>query len=140
MSSVEYKNRYNDIYTFSKTEDGDVLWKGDFRWCRNAWANDYNKAYEQYLKDEPNPISFEDFQVEVHNYDKTTFEPSFIGEKYRMLVFSDMTKIHMVDPSGGPYIEEGMHLGRLLGEEFQNMIVNGFENIEGGWKILIKKI
>ena len=46
----------------------------------------------------------------------------------------------MVDPSGGPYIEEGMHLGRLLGEEFQNMIVHGFENIEGGWKILIKKI
>jgi len=139
MSSVEYKKRYNDVYTFTKTEDGNVLWEGSFRWSRLAWANDYSKAYEQYLKDEPNPIPFEDFCKEVHHYDADTLEPGKLAKLYARLVVSDINKIHMVDPSGGPYIEEGAHLGRFLGEEFQNMIVDQFESIEGGYKIIIKK-
>ena len=27
---TKYRNRYGDIYTFTKQEDGNVLWEGDF--------------------------------------------------------------------------------------------------------------
>jgi hypothetical protein len=127
---MEYKNRYNDVFTFTKDDDNNVLWEGDFRWCRMAWPNDYGPAYEQYLKDEPNHMSFEDFQEAVHKEGL---------EKYQALVKSDMTRIHMVDPSGGPYMEEGMHLGKWLGEEFQNLIIDRFESIDTGFKIITKK-
>ena len=30
---MEYKNRYGDVYTFTKQEDGSVLWEGDFKHC-----------------------------------------------------------------------------------------------------------
>ena len=30
----EYKNRYGDIYTFTKQEDGNVLMEGKFEWVR----------------------------------------------------------------------------------------------------------
>jgi len=31
---MEYKNRYNDVYTFTKQEDGNVLMEGKFEWMR----------------------------------------------------------------------------------------------------------
>jgi hypothetical protein len=127
---MEYKNRYNDVYSFTKDDDNNVLWEGNFRWCRMAWPNDYGPAYKQYLKDEPSPMSFEDFQEAVHKEGL---------EKYQVLVKSDMTRIHMVDPSGGPYLTEGMHLGKWLGEGFENLIIDRFESIDTGFKIITKK-
>ena len=31
---MEYKNRYGDVYTFTKQEDGNVLMDGEFKWMR----------------------------------------------------------------------------------------------------------
>ena len=31
---VNYTNRYGDVYTFTKQEDGSVLWEGKFEWMR----------------------------------------------------------------------------------------------------------
>ena len=31
---AEYTNRYGDIYTFTKQDDGNVLWEGEFKHCR----------------------------------------------------------------------------------------------------------
>lgn len=31
---MEYKNRYGDVYTFTKQEDGNVLMEGKFEWMR----------------------------------------------------------------------------------------------------------
>ena len=31
---MEYRNRYGDIHTFTKLEDGNVLWEGDFEYMR----------------------------------------------------------------------------------------------------------
>ena len=28
MKKVEYTNRYNDVFTFSKTDDGNILFEG----------------------------------------------------------------------------------------------------------------
>lgn len=36
---VEYKNRYGDVYTFTKLEDGNVLWEGNFEFHRYGWPN-----------------------------------------------------------------------------------------------------
>lgn len=36
---VRYRNRYGDEYTFTKLENGDVLWEGDFEYMRSG--NDF---------------------------------------------------------------------------------------------------
>lgn len=36
---VEYRNRYGDIFTFTKQENGNVLWEGNFEFCRYGWPN-----------------------------------------------------------------------------------------------------
>ena len=48
---MKYTNRYGDVYTFTKQEDGSVLWEGSFKWCRFGWPNVYKEAYQQYCKD-----------------------------------------------------------------------------------------
>lgn len=109
---MEYLNRYNDVFTFTKDEENNVLWEGNFRWCRMAWPNDYTEAYNLYSKEEKDPVCLDDFKIKVHNYNTDTFE------KYAKYVTSDRSKICMVDPSGGPYIAEGMNLS-ILGKEFK---------------------
>jgi hypothetical protein len=32
----EHTNRYGDVYTFTKQEDGSVLWEGKFEWMRSG--------------------------------------------------------------------------------------------------------
>jgi len=36
VEMVEYKNRYGDVYTFTKQEDGNVLMEGKFEWVRSG--------------------------------------------------------------------------------------------------------
>jgi hypothetical protein len=43
----------------------------------------------------------------------------------------------MVDPSGGPYIGSGDNMSRY-GVEFPQMIVERFESIDTGYKIIVK--
>ncbi len=33
---VTYRNRYGDIYSFTKQKDGSVLWEGDFEYMRSG--------------------------------------------------------------------------------------------------------
>jgi hypothetical protein len=47
----EYKNRYGDLFTFTEDDNHDVLWEGNFEFCRIGMPNDYTRAYEAYLKD-----------------------------------------------------------------------------------------
>ena len=42
-----------------------------------------------------------------------------------------------VDPSGGPFIQVGLDMG-YIDESFDGQIVDGFEQTEKGYKILIK--
>jgi len=130
---VEYTNRYNDVYTFTKQENGDVLWEGSFKWCRFSFPNVYKEAYQQYRKD-GGDMHIEDFKKEVHHYDNVTFEHSEISKKYRSLVYSDMDTIDMVDPSGGPYISSGMDMG-MFEDEFKGRIVSSFVPVETGYLI-----
>jgi len=138
---VEYKNRYGDVHTFTKTEDGNILWEGNFEYSRSGWPNVYTEAYAHYVLD-GGDMDLEQFEKEVHEavYDENRnyVGMSEINQKYGKLVYSDTSIINMLDTSGGPYISSEMDMGRFA-EEFEEMIVDRFERVETGYKIIIKK-
>jgi hypothetical protein len=130
----EYKNRYGDIYTFTLDSDKNIVWKGDFEFCRFGFPNVYKDAYDQYQKD-GGEQNIEWFKEEVHKYEPDTWKPSEIAKKYGLLVYSDMNTINMVDPSGGPYMTSHMDLGDFLGKKFNGLCIREFKHIENGYLI-----
>ena len=138
---TEYTNRYGDKYTFTKQEDGSVLWEGSFQYCRFGSSNDYKLAYQNYCKDSSGmgitPIHIEDFKEAIHEsvYDENDqyVGPSVIGKQYQNMIKSNPW-ISMVDPSGGPYINEHYKLDSF-GEELKGLCVQSFEPIPTGYKI-----
>ena len=135
---MKYTNRYGDTFTFTKDSDGNVLWEGEFKHSRSAWPNVYDDAYKAYVEDGSpyGVMEMKEFQNKVHEY----YDSKYFMEdrKYAKLVYSDTSKISMVDPSGGPYISAGYSLEHIS-EDFEGMIVEGFERIETGYKIIIRK-
>jgi hypothetical protein len=136
---IEYKNRYGDIYNFTKDSDGNILWTGKFEYVRRGYPNDYTKAYEAFHNDFPETemLSFEDFKNQVHEYDDEK-KDYILGRKYIQLVESVMDKIDFIDPSGGPFIGLGADMGRFS-ETFEDMIVEDIIEVEDGYKLIIKK-
>ena len=41
-----YKNRYGDEYSFTLQDDGNVLWEGNFKYCRYSVDNDVIKMVD----------------------------------------------------------------------------------------------
>jgi hypothetical protein len=141
---MEYTNRYGDVFTFTKQEDGDVLWEGDFKHCRFGFPNNYKRAYQQYCKDVGSkgvlPMHIEDFKKDVHEmiYDENDeyVGPSGTCAQYGHLVTSDTNTIDMVDPSGGPYLSTHTNLYERFGDdEVKGLCISSFESIETGYKI-----
>jgi len=120
-----YKNRYGDVFTFTKDDNYNILWEGDFEYYRVGYPNDYTKAYNAFVTD-GGKLSFNEFKNVVHESDN----------KYNRLVESIEDKIDMVDPSGGPYINIGMSLGSF---GFKNYVVKDFQKIDTGFKIITEK-
>ena len=118
---MKITNRYGDIYTFELLEDNNIQWSGDFAYCRIGWPNDYSVAYKAYYDKEcqvphDHTLSLEQFKVAVHEYDED-HKPKPITKEYLPLVESNKNIINMVDPSGGPYMKEGMEiLGKTIKE------------------------
>ena len=143
MKKVKYTNRYNDVFTFSKTNDGNILFEGEFKWMRCGWPNVYTEAYEAYLADTDTDeqMTMGEFKKEVHEavYDSegkyVSMSPTSI--KYAKLVYSDTTKIDMIDPSGGPYLHSGHDMG-MFDESFKGMVIDYFKPLPEGYLILIK--
>lgn len=140
----QYTNRYGDVYTFTKQEDGDVLWEGEFEHCRFGFPNVYKRAYQQYCKDTAAqgmlPMHIEDFKRDVHemiyNENHEYVGPSGICAKYGHLVYSDTTSVNMVDPSGGPYLSTHTNLGeRFDSEELKGLCISGFKRVDTGYMI-----
>lgn len=130
----EYKNRYGDVFTFTEDENHDVLWEGNFEWCRFGMPNDYTNAYKTYCEEVGNLLTMEEFKKAVHKYDDVKRE--YILGDYIKLVSSLKNEIDMVDPSGGPYISRGMSLSNL---GFEGYKVKDFEKIDTGYKIITEK-
>lgn len=129
-----YKNRYGDNFTFTKDDNHDILWEGNFEYCRYGMPNDYTNAYNAYVND-GGKFSFNEFKDSVHEYDDDKKEYA-LGFKYLSLVASVKNKVDMVDPSGGPYIAVGMSLDSF---GFKNYVVKDFEQINTGYKIITEK-
>jgi len=142
MVKKEYINRYGDKYTFTQTEDGNILWEGSFEWCRFGWPNVYEKAYESYCSDisEEERLDISKFRKELHSAeygeDGSYIGPNKLWSKYGSLVHSDVSKISMVDPSGGPYISASTPADTLIAG--MEGTVSEFKRIDSGYMIIIK--
>lgn len=127
--SIKYSNRYNSVYTLTKIQGGNILWEGDFEWCRYGNPNVYDDAYNQYIED-GGKLNFEDFKTEVHasvtDVEGNYISMSEISQKYAKLIYSDKTKIDMVDPSGGPYLSKGTNMV-YFDDSFKGMIIEEFK-------------
>lgn len=130
-----YKNRYGDVFTFTKDDNQDVLWEGNFEYCRIGMPNDYTRAYEAYCNDVADPMPLKEFKEAVHEYDVDIKEYR-LGYTYLNMVDSLAHEIDMVDPSGGPYITRGMSLTSF---GFKDYVVKDFQKINTGYKIIIEK-
>ena len=136
---MEYRNRYNDKFTFTLDDEGNILWEGNFKYFRFALFNDYTEAYNRYVEDDCDSSAMMtrgEFEKAVHETDEHGY--TGFATKYLRHVKSDKSKLFMVDPSGGPYIEANMDM-KYISKEFDAMLVDGFEIIPTGYKIIIKK-
>lgn len=140
MNYIKYKNRYNEVFTFTETTDGNILWEGNFEYGRFGYSNVYTNAYKAYLNDEPphnHLLTLRAFKKAIHECSKETYESSELNKKYAHLIYSDIKTITMVDPSGGPYLEEGYNLSSLS-DKFKGKIIQSFEPTETGYLIKVK--
>ena len=129
-----YKNRYNDIFTFTRDDNHDILWEGEFNYSRIGLPNDYTKAYEAYCNDTETQMSLEHFKKAVHEWDDETSKHYY--PEYVKMVESLSNEISMIDPSGGPYISRGMPLDSF---GFKDYVVKDFKRIDTGYKIITEK-
>ena len=132
-----YKNRYGDIFTFTLQDDGNVLWEGNFEYCRIGMPNDYTRAYKEYIDDNCNSdhcMSLNQFKEEVHRYDDETHQ--YVYDRYNRMVESIKDEIDMIDPSGGPYISVGMPLSSF---GFKDLKVKDLKWCEEGYIIKTEK-
>ena len=133
MKKISYENRYNDVFTFTLLENGNILWEGEFKHCRFAWPNVYKDAYQAYRKD-GGQMHIDEFKKAVHEYDDEKFEYTPLAKQYGPLVYSDTKSICMVDPSGGPYISADMDM-KHISEGFKGRVVSSFVPVETGYLI-----
>jgi len=132
-----YKNRYGDEFTFTRDENHDILWEGNFEYCRIGMPNDYTRAYEAYLKDNDGKkslMTLNQFKDAVHNYDDETLTYDY--PEYLKMVDSLTNEIDMIDPSGGPYITRGMSMDSF---GFKGYVVKDFQKADTGMKIITEK-
>lgn len=129
-----YKNRYGDEYTFTRDDNHDVLWEGEFKYCRFGIPNDYTRAYAEYCSDVTEPMPLEVFKKAVHEWDDET--NNYYFPDYVSMVDTLRDEIDMIDPSGGPYISRGMSMG---GFGFKDYVVKDFKRIDTGYKIITEK-
>ena len=128
-----YKNRYGDVFTFTKDDNHDILWEGNFEYCRFGMPNDYTKAYNAFVNG-GGKLSFNEFKKAVHEWDDETND--YYYPEYIRMVESLSNEIDMVDPSGGPYITRGMSLGSF---GFKDHVVKDFQKIDTGYKIITER-
>jgi hypothetical protein len=79
-----------------------------------------------------------EFKKAVHEYYPETFKSTPLAKQYAKLVYSDQSRIDMIDPSGGPYMHSGHDMG-MFDKSFKGMIIEEFKSSPEGYLIIIKK-
>jgi hypothetical protein len=141
MKTETYKNRYGETFTFTPTANGNVIWEGKFEYYRVGFPNDYTDAYRAYTTN-GGLMGLEEFKQEVHHsiYDENDryVGPSDIMRVYGPLVETRKDIINMVDPSGGPYLSEGMS-STTAHSEIEGKKISHFIPLQsGGYEIVLK--
>lgn len=134
MSTHTVKNRYGMEHTFTLLENNNILWKGDFKMSRTGASNDYTDAYSRYQED-GGDLPKESFIEKVTEFDSKSMKYSDLGRKYMPFVKPDFSKISMVDPSGGPYLEKGMP-SEEIHPEVKGKKISEFVRLEDGILII----
>lgn len=126
-------NRYGDEFVFTLLEDGNIQWDGKFEYIRVGFPNDYTDAYRAYTT-LGGLMGLKEFKKEVHrsiyDEDDNYVGPCDIARVYGPMVKSKRDVIDMVDPSGGPYLAEGM--------EIMGKTIKEFKSNETGYLIITK--
>jgi len=117
ITKETYTNRYGDSFVFTLLEDGNIQWEGNFQFIRIGCPNDYSEAWEKF-QENYGGLSYEEFTMAVHSYDDEKGEYTF--SELLPLIKSQPDIINMVDPSGGPYLTEGMELLGKTIKEFKS--------------------
>ena len=116
-------NRYGDEFVFTLLEDGNIQWDGKFEYVRVGFPNDYTESYKAYTN-LGGLMGFKEFKEEVHRsiYDENDkyVGPCDINRVYGPMVKSKQDVINMVDPSGGPYLADGMEIMGKTIKEFKS--------------------
>lgn len=108
---AEYINRYGDVFTFTKQEDGNVLWEGNFEYHRIGFTenpddiNMVDPSGGPYIKAGQmlSHVVFDDeFNVIVES-----FEPVENGYLIK-------TKEHKVDPNDFSHLEDRNIIGGII--------------------------
>ena len=114
---AEYRNRYGDVFTFTKQEDGNVLWEGNFEYCRFGMPNNPDGTSNIGVIDMVDPsggpyikagqmlshVIFDDeFNVIVES-----FEPIETGYLIK-------TREHKVDPNDFSHLEDRNIIGGII--------------------------
>lgn len=126
-------NRYGDEFVFTLLEDGNIQWDGKFEYVRVGFPNDYTESYKAYTN-LGGLMGFKEFKEEVHRsiYDENDkyVGPCDIARVYGPMVKSKQDVINMVDPSGGPYLTDGM--------EIMGKTIKEFKSNKDGYLIITK--
>ena len=64
---TKYTNRYGDVFTFEENENGNIDWKGDFKYTRFGWDNDDNIIF---VDPSGGPFISIDYPLEVAEIDR----------------------------------------------------------------------
>lgn len=101
---MEYTNRYGDVYTFTKQEDGNVLWEGNFD--RMRAGNDYiDPAGGPHLKAGQmlsHIIWFEEFNIIIESFERV--DTGYIIK----------CKEHEYDPNDFSHLEDRDTIGGII--------------------------
>ena len=79
---TKYRNRYGDGYEFSLMPNGNIMWTGNFKWCRWGVPNVYDKAYAKYQED-GGTESLEEFVKLVHEWDEENATYTETAKKFK---------------------------------------------------------
>ena len=130
MKIEKQVNRYGDEFIFTLQDDGNIQWSGNFEHSRCGSPNDYTRAFLEYTRDTGGGISLEQFRDLVYAYDDEKESYVLEDRKYADLITSRTAIINMVDPSGGPFLTEGM--------EIMGKTIKEFKSNEKGYLITTK--
>ena len=84
---MKYKNRSGNIHTFTEDDDHNILWNGDFAWCRHGGkiTDENGISYSEHMVDpyggpyigvgyDLKPFGFPDYIVDKFQYTETGYK------------------------------------------------------------------